>query len=137
MPRKTSRVTAEKAAARKRAASQLKLTNALAEASWADADAALADALTEFDQLVSAIDRKGREQAMALLGQALARAARKRRLARLGKTGAREPYDPKRHAPNGALSPRAKTVRVVVPGVTRGEEVLVKARVTGLRAARR
>lgn len=137
MARKTSRTAPAQPAARKRAASQLKLSAALAEAAWAEADAALAEALTEFDLLASATDRTARRQAMALLGQALARAARKRGLVRIGKAGAREPYDVKRHAPEAALGPRVKTVRVIAPGVARGRDVLVKARVAGLRAARR
>lgn len=114
--------------ARKRAAPAA-LNNALAEAAWSDADLALAEALAEFDRAEAAVGGGDRGDAMALLGQALSRAARKRGLTRIGALGAREPYDPKLHelAKKPARAP--KTVRIEARGVKRGAEVLAKARV--------
>lgn len=115
-------------AARKRAAPKA-LKAALAEAAWSEADLALAEALMEFDSAEAAASEADRLDAMALLGQALARAARKRGLTRIGAQGAREGYDPKVHelAKRPARAP--KTVLVQARGVRRGAEVLAKARV--------
>jgi hypothetical protein len=129
-PRKATKK--KKAAARKRAAPWV-LVNALAEAAWAEADAALAEALTEFQVLSATAKPRVREESMALLGQALARASRKRGLAPFGVVGARERFDAMRHVITGAARV-PKEVRVVTPGVTRGAEVIVKARVSAVRA---
>lgn len=77
MPR--AKKTKPQSAARKRAA-QAHLADALAGAAWAEADAALAQALAEFATLSSAKTAAERKDAMFLLGQALQRAARKRGL---------------------------------------------------------
>lgn len=66
-------------AARKRAA-QARLSDALAGAAWAEADAALRQALAEFGRLSAARTVAERKEAMLLLGQALRRVARKRGL---------------------------------------------------------
>ena len=71
--------TKPQGAARKRAA-QARLADALAGAAWAEADAALAQALAEFETLSSAKTASEQRDAMFLLGQALQRAARKRGL---------------------------------------------------------
>jgi len=128
---------AKPGAARKRAAPAASLTDALAAAAWAQADAALATALAEFDAAETAKDEAERVEALALLGQALASAARRRGLARIGVLGAREPYEPKRH--ELAKKPRhnPKTVRIAVRGVSRGGEVLVKARAKPARGSKR
>jgi hypothetical protein len=70
-----------RSAARKRAA-QAHLADALGAAAWAEADAALADALAEFEVLSVARTAAARNDAMFLLGQALQRVARKRGLGR-------------------------------------------------------
>jgi hypothetical protein len=114
-----------KAPARKRAGASSVLTDALAEAAWAEADKALADALMDFAALQSATKAKARADAMLLLGQSLQRAARKRGLAPFGVVGALEAYNPARHAYSGARAP--KRVRIVSQGVARGGEVLIKA----------
>lgn len=134
-PRKIGK-TKKKSAARKRAAPADKLTGALAEAAWLEADASLALALSEFEALEAAADAEAREEALLMLGQALSRAARRRGLTRFGAIDAREPYDPVRHelSPRPARAP--KTVRVLSRGVARGGEVLVKARAEAARKAR-
>ena len=77
MPR--AKKSKQPSAARKRAA-QARLADALAGAAWTEADAALADALSEFETLSAAKTAAQRKDAMFLLGQALHRAARKRGL---------------------------------------------------------
>jgi hypothetical protein len=79
MPR--AKKTKPRSAALKRAA-QARLADALAGAAWAEADAALAVALAEFEALSAATTAAVRKDAMFLLGQALQRAARKRGLGR-------------------------------------------------------
>lgn len=123
-------------AARKRAAAPA-LANALAEAAWSEADAALAQALAECDALEAAPDAASREDAMAMLAQALSRAARKRGLSRIGAVGAREQYDPKRHELERAGARGPKSVRIIAPGVARGGDVLVRARVAPVRVVRK
>lgn len=108
------------------------LTHALAAAAWAEADDALAEALIEFDALEQAADEDGRAASLAMLAQALNRAARRRGLTRIGRLGAREPFDAAKHelaAPNKA----PKLVRVTARGVARGAEVLRRPRVGPLR----
>jgi len=125
--------TTKKRAARKRAAPPV-LVNALAEAAWDEADAALAEAMVEFRGLAAATGTVRRQDAMALLNQALVRAARKRGLTLFGAVGTRETYDPSRHDA-GAVS-GAKQIRIEAPGVMRGSQVLIKARVSLARARR-
>lgn len=127
MARTVAKARANKPSDRsKRRASKRSLTDALAEAAWSEADAALADALVEYDAVTMARRALDRKQAMALLGQSLSRAGRKRGLTRLGEVGKREPYDPKRHQLEGAGT--TMIVRVTARGVARGGEVLVKPR---------
>ena len=125
---------AKGAARGKRAAPAL--VSALAEAAWSEADAALAQAVAEYDGLVAARGAAARSDAQALLGQALARAARRRGLARFGAVGSIEAYDPKRHELSSA-GRAPNRVRVKAQGVMRGSEILVKARVSAVRAKRR
>lgn len=132
----TSTPRRPKKPARKRAPRPDKLTASLADAAWAEADAALAEALAELEILETATGRVARADALALLGQALSRAARKRGLSRFGKVGAREAYDPRRHALAGSAARPPKAVRIVAQGISRGGEVLVKARAAGVRATR-
>ena len=68
------------ARAPRKSAAQARLADALAGAAWAEADAALADALREFEVLSAAKTAAQRKDAMFLLGQALQRVARKRGL---------------------------------------------------------
>jgi hypothetical protein len=116
-------------AARKRAASGVSMVDALAEAAWAEADLALAEALAELDLLTSASRKKDRAAARDLLAQSLSRAARKRGLARIGALGATETYDPVRHETHGAVVKKSKKVLIQARGVARGDEVLVRPRV--------
>lgn len=107
------------------------LPAALAEAAWAEADSALARALADFDELDSARGKKQRRAALALLGQSLAQAARKRGLARIGELGKREVFDPKRHDLVAPGTP--KLVRIRARGVARGPVVLVNPRASAAR----
>lgn len=138
MPKKARQTRKTKtSAARKPARRSVALAAALAEAAWTEADAALAEALIEFEILQEAASRAARAEAAELLGQALGRAARRRGLARVGTAGAVEPFDAGRHAFAEPMRRAPKTVRILVPGVSRGQEVLVRARVGGARAKRR
>ena len=103
------------------------MPDALAEAAWTEADAALAEALSHFDELEGARGVR-RRMLLDLLGQALARTARRRGLTRLGETGTIEPYDPDLHDLSSAKR-TARSVTVVARGVARGREVLRKSRV--------
>lgn len=104
------------------------LVDALAEASWSDADGALAEALSHFDELEHTTATRRRRDLLDLLGQALTRAARRRNLTRFGEPGAEEAFDPERHELAGAAARRPKSVEVIARGVSRAGEVLVKAR---------
>lgn len=104
------------------------LSEALAEAAWAEADAALALALVEFDEAEAAKKPEVREEALALARQALANAVRRRGLTRFGVIGRQEAYDPARHDLTTARARAPKSVRIVASGVARGETTLVKAR---------
>ncbi len=110
------------------------LADALAEAAWAEADRALAEAMAEAQILKAAAEGEARDDAMALLEQALGRAARKRGLVRFGEVGARESYDAARHELARPLQRAPKQVRVIASGVTRAGAVLVKARVVAVRS---
>jgi hypothetical protein len=118
----------KKSAARKRAASGVQLTDALASAAWAEADRALAEALALCDE---ALQSEGAAHGLALemLGQALTTAGRKRGLSRLGELGGREAFDPDRHEFIKPPKKTPKSVRIVARGVARGGEMLTKARV--------
>lgn len=129
--------TKPKSAARKRAAQGVSLVGALAEATWTEADAALAQALVELDEADGAASKGDREDAMARLAQSLTRAARKRGLTRIGELGETEDYDAARHELNAPVAKTPKSVRIQARGVARGEEILEKPRVTPLERKRR
>jgi hypothetical protein len=124
-------------AAPKRAAPAVSLAAFLAEAAWSEADAALAQALADFDEAGTASDKAAREDAWARLGQSLARAGRKRGLARIGELEAHEPYDPDRHDLNTRVAKPPKTVLVRARGVARGGDVLERPRVAPVERKRR
>lgn len=103
--------------------------DALASAAWADADKSLAEALADFDELELTRNPKRRRELLSMLGQALARTARKRGLTRVGAVGADEPFNPTRHEMVVASGGAPDTVEIVARGVARGDELLAKARV--------
>jgi molecular chaperone GrpE (heat shock protein) len=105
------------------------LTDALADASWAEADRALAEALADFEELASARNPKRRRELFEMLGQSLNRAARKRGLSRMGAVGEQAEYDPEIHELVSARGRKAGAVEIVARGAMRGGEVLAKARV--------
>jgi hypothetical protein len=117
-----------KSAARPKRAASAALGQKLAQAAWAEADAALAEALAEFEAW-----RLGEADAAELVGQALRRASRRRGLALFGRPGEIEAYDAKRHALAKAARRAPARVCLVSAGVARGEDVVVKARATPLR----
>lgn len=119
------KVTGRRAGASKRAS----LTDALADASWAEADRALAEALADFEELVRVRNPKRRRELFELLEQSLNRAARKRGLLRIGLVGEQADYDPTIHELVSARGGKASAVEVVARGAMRGGEVLAKARV--------
>ncbi|MEQ1618170.1 MAG: hypothetical protein ABL883_07480 [Terricaulis sp.] len=109
------------------------LANTLAEASWTQADRALAEAIANFSELDAAQTPAKRKALMALVAQSLQRAARRRGLERIGAEGEIAAFDAGRHELS-SKGPRApKEVRILVPGVARGGVVLVKARVATTR----
>lgn len=126
----------------KRAAKQAKagrsapLADALAGASWIEADAALADALVECARARNARAEDERELALELLSQALSRVARRRGFVRIGKPGAAETFDPARHELPTGYKRSPKRVRIVIAGVARGEMILLKAQTAPVRAKR-
>jgi len=123
-----------KRAAPKGAAQAVSLSSALGEAAWAEADRALAQAMSEFEEVEAAATHVRRAEALMLLRQALARAARVRGFSRLGgEPGAVEPYDQTRHDLVSAPAIAPAEVTIVSQGVARGAEVLVKARVKAVR----
>lgn len=133
--KRTKRAAPKQGAARKRAESGA-MAAALAEAAWMEADAALAEALADLDELISA-DAAHRADALAVLAQSMARAARKRGLTRIGALDAKESYDPALHDLRQLVAKKPKTVRIQARGVARGEQVLVKPRVGAARAKAR
>jgi hypothetical protein len=117
------------------ATSSAVVIDALGEAGWQEADRALARALAEFEEVEAASTPVRRAEALMLLRQALARAARARGFSRLGgDVGEIEPYDPAAHELVRPAARPPADVMILSRGVARGGEVLVKARV---RAARR
>jgi hypothetical protein len=127
----------KKSAARQRAAQGVSLSSALAEAAWSEADAALAQALADFDEAQSADSEAERDDALSRLAQSLSRAGRKRGLARIGELDAQEAYDAARHALNAVVAKTPKKVRIQARGVVRGGEVLEKPRVAPVERKRR
>jgi hypothetical protein len=111
--------------------------DALAQAAWLEADGALAEALVECDRAMQADDEEARDEALELLSLALSRTARRRGLARVGKRGASEEFDKAKHELTTPAKRAPRRVRVVVEGVARGREVLIKARVAPAKAKRK
>ena len=75
-------------------------------------------------------DSDQRADALAVLAQSLARAARKRGLTRIGALDAREPYDARASRAARSLSRKSRRrVRIQARGVARGGQMLVKPRV--------
>ena len=101
-----------------------RLVNALASASWAEADGALAEALIEFAELKRALNEE--PDALGMASQALGRAARRRGLALFGDVGAIVAFDPAVHEFKGS-SVAAARVCIVREGVMRGRDVLIGA----------
>jgi hypothetical protein len=126
-----------KSAARKRAARGVSIDSALAEASWIEADAALAQSLADLDEAETATDEAARKDALARLAQSLSRAGRKRGLTRVGELGARVRFDRDVHDLNAAVAKSPKTVCIQARGVARGDEVLEKPRVAPVERAER
>jgi hypothetical protein len=123
-----------KRAAPKSAAQAVSLADALGEAAWVEADRALAQAMAEIEEVEAASNQVRRAEALMLLRQALARAARVRGFARLGgEPGSVEAYDPRRHDLLNAPKTPPAEVTILAQGVARGEVVLVKARVRAVR----
>lgn len=125
----------KRSAARKRTRKAAPLADALGEAGWREADNALAEALADLDELEAA-DASHRDDALAVLAQSLARAARRRGLTRIGALAAQHPYDPDAHDLRSAVAKMPKTVRIQARGVSRGGQVLVKPRVAAVKKAK-
>jgi hypothetical protein len=111
--------------------------DALAEAAWTEADAALAEALIECDRAIAAKTGDARGEALSFLQLALSRAARRRGFSRIGKVDGLVDFDAGRHELSARSRRTPKRVRIVDEGVARGGEVLIKARVTAVRAKRK
>lgn len=123
-----------KRAAPKGAARAVSLDNALGDAAWAEADRALAQAMAEFEEVEAASTQVRRAEALMLLRQALARAARVRGFSRLGaEPGESEPYDAARHELITAPAKPPAEVIIIAQGVARGGDILVKARARAVR----
>ena len=120
------------AVARPAVAHEARLADALANATWAEADEALAEALVEFAELKRALNEE--PDALAMAAQALARAARRRGLALFGDVGAKVVFDATAHELNRS-SDAAARVRIVREGVKRGRDVLIRAVVAPVRKA--
>jgi hypothetical protein len=127
----------KKSAARQRAAQDVSLTDALGEAAWTEADAALAQALADLDEAETAQDEAARDEALARLSQSLARAGRKRGLTRVGELGARVAFNARSQELNAPVVKTPKTVRIQARGVARGGEVLEKPRVAPVERKKR
>jgi hypothetical protein len=126
---KRSKGATTPSAAPKRAAPSVSLSGALAEAAWAEADLALAEALADLDEAETAADEPARADALAMLSQSLARAARKRGLSRIGALDEQATFDPDAHDLAEAGAKKPKKVRIAARGVARGGDILVRARV--------
>jgi hypothetical protein len=118
------------------------LTALLGEAGWRDADQALAACLRDFGDVerASADLSDALDDALLILGQSLAQAARRRGLKRFGAIGAVEAFDPNRHELVRPAARAPALVKVTAEGVARGEgpgaDILIKALVTPSRARR-
>lgn len=108
---------------------------ALASASWAQADLALADAVAELAALTAQFagpsSRRLRAQATLTLS-ALTTVSAARGMTLIGRVGASTHFDPDQHSAIGALAVRAECV-YVTPGVRRGETLLRRPLVAGVR----
>jgi hypothetical protein len=104
------------------------LSDALAAAAWREADAALAQAWADFAEMENASGAK-RAVLLALVGQSIARAARRRGLTCIGAPGDQVRFDPQRHVLVRSDETAPDQVRVLAPAIERGGEVLVKGRV--------
>lgn len=137
MPAAKKKTAKRKAALKSAAVSrQNTLANALGEAAWAEADAALAAAIADLDDLEAAIAGNAPAgDAHFMVAQSLNRVARKRGMTRLGEVGATVVFDPAQH--ERAAPGVAKRVRILRPGVMRAGAVLIKARVGSPRAAKK
>lgn len=133
MPAVKSKPGRPKKSAAPRRAPRVSLADALAQASWRDADAALAEALALCDEAVSGAIDEAQADLLDLLSQSLARAGRKRGFTRLGILGAKDVFDPKRHDFTNPPKRAPNTVRIVARGVARAGETLVKTRVGPVR----
>jgi hypothetical protein len=129
-----SRPRPAKRAPRKTKPAARSLVDALGEAAWSEADRALGEAIVEAQILSGAKNAEARDVALALLEQALSRAARKRGLTRIGEPGAREAYNAKRHELARPMARAPKQVRIVASGIGRAGTILVKARVVAVRS---
>ncbi len=136
-PKRPKAGAAKKSAARKRAAQGACLADALAEAAWAEADSALAQALADFDEAQTAERKRDRKDAMARLGEALSRTARKRGLTRVGELEQRIEFSADDHEMNASVVKSPKKVRIQARGVTRGGEILAKPRVAPVERKKR
>jgi len=104
------------------------LVTQLAEAAWEQADAALAQALADLDEVESALDPAERADALEMLAQSLAQAARRRGLTRVGALGVQAAFDPALHDLTIAVAKPPKHVHVRARGVARGPVILLRAR---------
>lgn len=136
----TKKTTTKRRAALKSAAvpRQDTLTHALGEAAWAEADASLAAALADLDDVEAAIaGNAAAGDALFMVAQALNRVARKRGMMRFGDAGAAINFDPAQHELERTGGTAPKQVRVLRAGVIRAGVVLVKARVAPQRTAKK
>ncbi len=121
----------------RKAGARSALNATLAEAAWVEADAALAEALADFDEVETASTPAARRAALEMLAQSLARARRKRGLTRQGAIGATISYSAIEHDLVAPVSHPPKRVIVRARGVLRGATVLVKPRVTPLATSKK
>ena len=113
----------------------------LADAAWRRADEALGEAWRDIQALEAALSSSAAQARVrneaAIIGDALARAARARGLMRQGAVGDEIAFDPARHDCDGRAPKRGAAARIVVPGVARrvGEalEIVARARVAVIR----
>ena len=112
------------------------LADKLAEMAWREADTALAEALADLDEVETALNEVARAEALAMLAQSLARAARRRGLTRDGALGVQEAFDAKRHELTTAIAKPPQIVRIQARGVARGGEILVRPRVAPVKRKR-
>ena len=127
---------------RKEPRASRELADAMAKAGWSEADAALAEAVVEVAQLevslgIASSAKSRVANALALVRQAIMRAARRRGLTIIGAPGAVVPFVPGFHelADPGSASPAR--VKILSVGIARGEEVLIPAMAKPTRSSRK